>query len=60
MREIKVRSPIYWHEIPANTPIVALATLLKNTRLRMRWNNRLKDCTGRRGFIELYLPTLNR
>ncbi|NJM12648.1 MAG: hypothetical protein HC889_12940 [Synechococcaceae cyanobacterium SM1_2_3] len=57
--EIKVRTPHYWLEIPAATPIVALAALLADTRLRIRWNNLLRDCTGHRGFIELHHPVFS-
>lgn len=56
MHEIKIRTPRYWIELPAGTPIIEIANLLKDTRLRLRWNNRIKDCTGRRGFVELHHP----
>ena len=56
MREIKVKSPHYWVELPANLPLIELARVLAHTRLRLRWNNRIQDCTGKRGFVELHHP----
>ena len=56
MREVKIRAPNYWLDLPSNTPIIELAKLLEKTRLRLRWNNKVKDCTGRRGFVELHHP----
>ena len=56
MREIKIRTPHYWMELPADLPVIDLARLLAKTKLRLRWNNRIKDCTGKRGFVELHHP----
>ena len=56
MREIKIRTPHYWLELPADLPVINLARLLAKTKLRLRWNNRIKDCTGKRGFVELHHP----
>lgn len=56
MREIKVRFGRYWVEMPADSPVSALSPLIAGTRLRIRWNNRISDCTGRKGFVEVYRP----
>lgn len=57
--EIKIRTPHYWIELPADLPVIELARLFEKTRLRLRWNNRVKDCTGKRGFVELHHPELS-
>jgi hypothetical protein len=54
--EIKIRFGHYWVEIFADTPVSALARMLAGTTLKIRWNNRIKDCTGRKGFVEVYRP----
>jgi len=38
IREIKVRFPHYWIEIPYDLPLIELARALAHTRLRLRWN----------------------
>ena len=38
MKEIKVRFPHYWIELPYNLPLIELARVLAKTRLRLRWN----------------------
>ena len=55
--EIKIRFGHYWIELFADTPVSMLAELLVGTRLRIRWNNQLADCTGRKGFVEVYRAT---
>ena len=57
MRELKIRTPHYWIELPYDLPVIDLARLLAKTRLRLRWNNRIQDCTGKRGFVELRRAT---
>jgi len=53
-RIVKVRWPHYWVDMEANTSLLALVNLLARTRLKVRWNHQLSDCTGRTGFIEIY------
>ena len=38
MKEIKVRFPHYWIELPYDLPLIDLARALAKTRLRLRWN----------------------
>ena len=57
MREIKIRFGQCWTKVFANTPIAALAELLAITQMKIRWNNTLQDCTGRKGFVEVYRTT---
>lgn len=38
MKEIKVRFPHYWIELPYDLPLVDLARALARTRLRLIWN----------------------
>lgn len=57
MRESKIRFPHYWIELPSDIPVIALRSILKATGWRIRWNNTLQDCTGRKGFIEVYHAT---
>ena len=38
MREIKIRFPHYWIELPYDLPLIDLARALAKTRLRLRWN----------------------
>ena len=57
--EIKIRFGHYWIDLFADTPVSALAQFLAGTRLKIRWNNTLQDCTGRKGFVEVYRTTTN-
>jgi hypothetical protein len=38
MKEIKVRFPHYWIELPYDLPLIELARALAHTRLRLTWN----------------------
>lgn len=38
MKEIKVRFPHYWIELPYDLPLIELARVLAKTRLRLIWN----------------------
>ena len=38
MREIKVRFPHDWIELPYDLPLIELARVLAHTRLRLCWN----------------------
>ena len=38
MKEIKVRFPHYWIELPYDLPLIDLARALEGTRLRLAWN----------------------
>ena len=38
MREIKVRFPHDWIELPYDLPLIDLARVLAHTRLRLCWN----------------------
>lgn len=38
MREIKVRFPHDWIELPYDLPLIDLARALAHTRLRLCWN----------------------
>jgi hypothetical protein len=38
MKEIEVRFPHYWIELPYDLPLIDLARALAKTRLRLRWN----------------------
>jgi hypothetical protein len=38
MKEIKVRFPHYWIELPHDLPLIELARALARTRLRLTWN----------------------
>jgi hypothetical protein len=38
MREIKVRFPNDWIELPYDLPLIDLARVLAHTRLRLCWN----------------------
>ena len=38
MKEIKVRFPHYWIELPYDLPLIELARALARTRLRLIWN----------------------
>lgn len=38
MKQVKLRFPHYWVELPADTRLADLAQALTHTRLRLRWN----------------------
>jgi len=38
MRDIKIKFPHYWIELPYDLPLIELARALAQTRLRLRWN----------------------
>lgn len=54
MREIKIRFGCCWVEILADLSVIELAQFLAGVQLKIRWNNTLQDCTGQKGFIEVY------
>lgn len=38
MKEIKVRFPHYWIDLPYDLPLIELAKILAHTRLCLRWD----------------------
>ena len=38
MREVRIRFPYYWIELPYDLPLIELAHVLARTRLRLCWN----------------------
>ena len=42
MREIKVRFPHDWIELPYDLPLIDLACALAHTRLRLCWNTKAR------------------
>lgn len=38
MKDIKVRFPHYWIELPYDLPLIELARVLARSRLRLCWN----------------------
>jgi len=38
MRNIQIRFPHYWIELPYDLPVIELARALAHTRLRLTWN----------------------
>ena len=42
MKEIKVRFPHYWIELPYDLPLIELARALAHTRLRLCWNKQTR------------------
>ena len=41
MREIRVKFPHYWIELPADLPVIAMLPILQHTGWRIRWNHQL-------------------
>lgn len=57
--KIKIRFGHYWIELFSSLHIDALKKALAETRMKIRWNSQLQDCTGRKGFLEVYHDSTN-
>lgn len=41
MREIRVKFPNYWIELPADLPVIAMCHIFRYVGWRVRWNHKL-------------------